>query len=44
MIYYYLTDHDVITINAMVIKQYTPSEPIQLKDSGLLNSATNRPK
>lgn len=44
MIYYYLTDHDVITINAMVIKQYTPSEPIQLIDSGLLNSATNRPK
>lgn len=44
MIYKYLTDHDVIAINFMVIRKYTPSEPIQLKDSGLLNSATNRPK
>lgn len=40
----YLDDKEVITINAMVTKRYTPSEPIQLKSSELLNSATNRPR
>ena len=40
----FLTDEDIILMNAMVINKYTPGEPIQLRDSALLNSAVNRPK
>lgn len=40
----YLTDNQVILMNGMVINKYTPGEPIQLRDSFLLNSAVSRPQ
>lgn len=40
----YLTDREVIFINAAVIKRYTPEEQIGVKDTNMLFSAIERPK
>ncbi len=40
----YLTEKEVIQINYMMIKKYTPNEQIGVKDYNLLSSAVNRPK
>lgn len=40
----YLTDKEVIIINALVIKRYTPKEMIGVKDNHLLQSALGRPQ
>ncbi len=40
----YLTEKEVIFINAFVIKRYTPKEPAGIKDYSMFDSALNRPK
>src|SRR5690625_3136570 len=40
----YLTTNQVITINTMQIKIYSPLEQIGVKEPNLLDSALNRPK
>ncbi len=40
----FLTEKEIIFINAMVVKQYTPTEEIRVKEPSLLNSAVNRLK
>lgn len=40
----YLTEKEVILINAAVIKKYTPKEQIGVKDRNLLLSALGRPR
>ena len=40
----YLTTNQVIAINTVQIHLYSPKEQIGIKDPGLLDSATNRPK
>ncbi|NGP44633.1 type II toxin-antitoxin system death-on-curing family toxin [Bacillaceae bacterium SIJ1] len=39
----YLNAKQIITINAMLIKQHTPSEQIGVKDPAMLESAIHRP-
>lgn len=41
---HYLTSKQIILLNALVIKRYTPTEGIRVKDPHLLESAVNRPK
>jgi death-on-curing protein len=40
----FLTEKEVIFINALVIKRYSPSEQVGVKNYNLLDSALNRPK
>ncbi|MBN6192918.1 type II toxin-antitoxin system death-on-curing family toxin [Aneurinibacillus sp. BA2021] len=40
----YLHQKELILINAMLIKRYSPGEKMGVKDTGLLDSAINRPK
>ncbi|GAA0468537.1 type II toxin-antitoxin system death-on-curing family toxin [Alkalibacillus silvisoli] len=40
----YLTTKQVITINTVQIRLYSPDEPMGVKDPSLLDSAINRPK
>ncbi|WP_209125639.1 type II toxin-antitoxin system death-on-curing family toxin [Alkalihalobacillus sp. BA299] len=40
----YLTTTQVIAINTIQIRLYSPKEPLGVKDPGLLDSAINRPK
>ncbi|PED16324.1 type II toxin-antitoxin system death-on-curing family toxin [Bacillus thuringiensis] len=40
----YLTATEVILLNELAIKKITPSEPVGVKDLGLLESAVDRPK
>ncbi|MBP3041312.1 type II toxin-antitoxin system death-on-curing family toxin [Bacillaceae bacterium Marseille-Q3522] len=40
----YLSTNQVIAINTMQIRLYSPKEQAGVKDSGLLDSAINRPK
>lgn len=40
----YLTTNQVIAINAIQIRLYSPDEPLGVKDPNLLDSALNRPK
>lgn len=40
----YLTTNQVITINTIQIKTFSPEEPIGVKESVLLESALHRPK
>ncbi|PWA13237.1 type II toxin-antitoxin system death-on-curing family toxin [Pueribacillus theae] len=40
----YLTTNQVIAINAIQIRLYSPDEPMGVKDPNLLDSALNRPK
>jgi|SRR3954451_3263603 death-on-curing protein len=40
----YLTTNQVIAINTVQIRLYSPKEQIGVKDPGLLDSAINRPK
>lgn len=40
----YLTTNQVIAINTVQIRLYSPQEPVGVKDSSLLESAINRPK
>ncbi|MBW8351824.1 type II toxin-antitoxin system death-on-curing family toxin [Bacillus sp. IITD106] len=40
----FLTEKEVIFLNALVIKRYTPSEEIRVKDQNLLDSAIHRPQ
>ncbi|TGA98970.1 type II toxin-antitoxin system death-on-curing family toxin [Sporolactobacillus shoreae] len=40
----FLSENDLIFINSILIKKYTPSEQIGVKEPSLLNSAVNRPK
>ena len=40
----YLTKNQVITINTVQIRLYSPGEPIGVKEPNLLDSAINRPK
>lgn len=40
----YLTSNQIITINIIQIKMYSPKEPIGVKDTNMLESAVNRPK
>lgn len=40
----FLTEKEVIFINALVIKRYSQSEQVGVKDYNLLDSALNRPK
>ncbi|WP_187444892.1 type II toxin-antitoxin system death-on-curing family toxin [Rossellomorea vietnamensis] len=40
----YLTTNQVIAINTVQIRLYSPQEPLGVKDAGLLDSAINRPK
>lgn len=40
----YLTTNQVIAINTVQIRLYSPNEPVGVKDVGLLDSAINRPK
>lgn len=40
----YLSTEQVILINTMLIKLYSPKEPIGVKEPTLLDSAINRPK
>jgi death-on-curing protein len=40
----FLSENDLIFINSILIKKYTPSEQVGVKEPSLLNSAVNRPK
>lgn len=40
----YLTTNQLIAINTIQIRLYSPKEQVGVKDPGLLNSAINRPK
>lgn len=40
----YLHQKELILINAMLIKRYSPGEHVGVKDAALLDSAINRPK
>lgn len=40
----YLTTNQVIAINTIQIRLYSPQEQVGVKDPGLLDSAINRPK
>lgn len=40
----YLTTNQVITINTVQIRLYSPDEQLGVKDPNLLDSAINRPK
>ncbi|RBP00230.1 type II toxin-antitoxin system death-on-curing family toxin [Rossellomorea aquimaris] len=40
----YLTTNQVIAINTVQIRLYSPKEPVGVKDAHLLDSAINRPK
>ena len=40
----YLHQKELILINAMLIKRYSPEEQMGVKDTALLDSAINRPK
>ncbi|HHL0974288.1 TPA: type II toxin-antitoxin system death-on-curing family toxin [Bacillus cereus] len=40
----YITTTEVILLNELAIKRITPSEPVGVKELGLLASAVNRPK
>lgn len=40
----YLTTNQVIAINTIQIRLYSPDEILGVKDSNLLDSALNRPK
>ncbi|RKQ33237.1 type II toxin-antitoxin system death-on-curing family toxin [Oceanobacillus halophilus] len=40
----YLTTNQVIAINTVQIRLYSPDEPLGVKESNLLDSAINRPK
>jgi death-on-curing protein len=40
----YLTTNQVIAINTIQIRLYSPQEPVGVKDPSLLDSAVNRPK
>ncbi|MBU9710452.1 type II toxin-antitoxin system death-on-curing family toxin [Evansella tamaricis] len=40
----YLTTNQVIAINSIQIRLYSPNEPLGVKDPNLLDSAINRPK
>lgn len=40
----YITTTEVILLNELAIKRITPSEPVGVKELGLLESAVNRPK
>lgn len=40
----YLTTNQVIAINTIQIRLYSPKEPVGVKDPGLLDSALNRPR
>ncbi len=40
----YLTTNQVIAINAIQIRLYSPHEPLGVKEPNLLDSAINRPK
>ncbi|WP_031539831.1 MULTISPECIES: type II toxin-antitoxin system death-on-curing family toxin [unclassified Bacillus (in: firmicutes)] len=40
----YLHQKELILINAMLIKRYSPGEQMGVKDTALLDSAINRPK
>ena len=40
----YLTTNQVIAINTVQIRLYSPNEPVGVKDVNLLDSAINRPK
>lgn len=40
----YLTANQVIAVNAVLIRLYSPQEQMGVKDPGLLDSALNRPK
>lgn len=40
----FLSENDLIFINSILIKKYTPSEQVGVKEPTLLNSAVNRPK
>jgi death-on-curing protein len=40
----YLTTNQVIAINTVQIRLYSPQETVGVKDPGLLDSAINRPK
>lgn len=40
----YLTTNQVIAINTVQIRLYSPNEPLGVKDPNLLDSAINRPK
>lgn len=39
----YLTTNQVIAINTVQIRLYSPQEPVGVKDVNLLDSAINRP-
>lgn len=40
----YLTTNQIIAINTVQIRLYSPDEPLGVKDPNLLDSAINRPK
>ncbi|MDO6628729.1 type II toxin-antitoxin system death-on-curing family toxin [Bacillus thuringiensis] len=40
----FLTSTEVVLLNELAIKKITPSEPVGVKDLGLLESAIDRPK
>ena len=40
----YLTTNQVIAINTIQIRLYSPNEPVGVKDAPLLDSTINRPK
>ncbi|MBE1556714.1 type II toxin-antitoxin system death-on-curing family toxin [Sporosarcina limicola] len=40
----FITEKEALMLNALVIKRYTPAEPIGVKDRTLLDSALNRPQ
>lgn len=40
----YLTTNQVIAINTIQIRLYSPNEPVGVKDAHFLDSAINRPK
>ena len=40
----YITTTEVTLLNELAIKRLTPSEPVGVKELGLLESAINRPK
>lgn len=40
----YLTTNQIIAINTIQIRLYSPDEPLGVKDPNLLDSALNRPK
>src|SRR5690625_3395866 len=40
----YLTINQVITINTIQIRTFSPDEPVGVKESGLLESTLHRPK